>query len=357
MARTRISLSGAPGPGRAGALASLGVFLFAAAAVAQTPQQVAANLGDEAEGEEPLPVSLSISLSEYVGAGTFVPGPTWNPYSLADVAISMSVELPWDFSLMFYEEGWLELTLPDSYTSRYQPDMVDPQGRVRYSGLALHDWGLSSTFELIAQAPLSLSSRSLGMLGSFGAAVMGTWSIPVVGVTLWGRAQGLGNVFVPALADAFRNAAPTQPVTLDGGAQVRPTRCLRRSSEVGVFSCGSLPSAGSTSVAAGIGWWFWDDQLGIDGSFGYITTYSGYVGPKDGFTAANARPGLGVWHSTTTSLWVSYAPLAWLSFSAGTWTFQDLFTSDGKWVRFPFWDFISPRTNYSTLFFSTTFTI
>jgi hypothetical protein len=53
---------------------------------------------------------------------------------------------------------------------------------------------------------------------------------------------------------------------------------------------------------------------------------------------------------------VAISPLSWLSLEVGSWSYQPAFTTDGKLPRFPWWDLVSPRSNYSTVYAAATIT-
>jgi hypothetical protein len=61
--------------------------------------------------------------------------------------------------------------------------------------------------------------------------------------------------------------------------------------------------------------------------------------------------------STAGNISVSYIPLPWLFFTVGANSFQGALTADGKGLRFPFWDFVSPYNNFSQLYFDTSISI
>jgi len=303
------------------------------------------------------PVSLSLTWSNYVGGGTFVPGPTNNPYLLTDLAVSTSITLPWAFSLSLYEEAWVEVTQSDSTTGAMQAQMFDPQATLSFSGLSYAPWGLASSINGFALAPLSLSSRRMGSLGALGIGVRASWTIPVVATTFGFSSAMLGNGFSAPLADRYaQNEGRTY--TSETGARLLPQSCIRRTPQEGsAYVCGTLPTVGTSSASLSISQSLFSGFVSFGASGSLLTFYTGYLGPSDRFTNANARPGVGAWHSSQGILWASLTPWSWLSLEVGTFSVQSAFTADGKWPRLPWWDFISPRNNFSTFYFSSTVTL
>ena len=251
----------------------------------------------------------------------------------------------------------MEVTQSDSTTGAMQPGMFDPQATFSWSGLSYEAWGLSSTFSAVALGPLSLASRRMGALGSLGVAMSGNWTLPIVGTSLSLSTSVLGNGFSAALADLYVKDEGNALTQRDGSA-LTPKSCLRRTpAEAGVYVCGTLPTAGSSALTSSVSQPLFDGLLSFGVSATLLTFYTGYIGPADQFTNPNARPGIGAWHNTLGTIWIGSTPLSWLSIQAGTFSSQAAFTADGKWPRLPWWDFISPRSNLSTVYLSSTVTL
>jgi hypothetical protein len=303
-----------------------------------------------------VPISLSFTWSHYLGEGTFVPGPTNNPYLLSDLAITAAFALPWDFSLSLREEAWVELTPSDSTTTPWQPGMFDPMAILSWRGLGYRAWGLSSSIDVYATAPLSLASRRMGALGTVGVGLGGSWTIPWTQTTFSVGASALGTGFSAALADIYASDE-ADPLIVDGGGVVQTKGCLRRTPQPsGAYVCGTLPTAGTTTASLAISQSLFDGLFSFGGSGRVLTFYTGYIGPNDAYTNPNARPGIGAIHYTEGLLWVAISPLSWLSLEVGSWSYQPAFTTDGKLPRFPWWDLVSPRSNYSTVYAAATIT-
>ena len=297
-----------------------------------------------------VPVSLSFTWSNYLGEGTFVPGPTNNPYLLSDLAITAGFTLPWDFSLTLREEAWVEVTSSDATTTPWQPGMFDPMAILSWRGLRLDSWGLSSSIDVYATAPLSLASRRMGAIGTVGVGLGGSWTVPWTQTTFSAGVSALGTGFSAALADVYADEE-ADPLVLDDGGTVPTKGCLRRTPPPsGIYVCGTLPTAGTTTGSLAISQSLFGGLFSFGGSGRVLTFYTGYIGPNDQYTNANARPGIGAIHYSEGLLWAAVSPLAWLSLEVGTWSFQPAFTTDGRLPRFPWWDIISPRSNYSTVY-------
>jgi hypothetical protein len=301
-----------------------------------------------------VPISLSFTWSNFIGQGTVVPGPTHNPYWLSDLAITAAFALPWDFTLSLREEAWVEPTASDTTTTPWQPGMFDPMAILSWRGLRYRAWGLSSSIDLYATAPISLLSRRMGALGTVGIGLGGSWTVPWTQTTFSGGASALGTGFSAALADVYA-AEVADPLLLDDGAEVQTKGCLRRTPQPsGAYVCGTLPTAGTTTASLAVSQSLFSGLVSFGGSGRWLTFYTGYLGPSDQFTSANARPGIGALHYSEGLLWASLAPLSWWSLEVGTWSFQPAFTTDGRLPRFPWWDIISMRSNYSTVYVATT---
>lgn len=295
-----------------------------------------------------VPISLSFTWSNFLGQGTFVPGPTNNPYLLSDLAITAAFALPWDLSLSLREEAWIEPTSSDTTTAPLQPGMFDPMAILSWRGLGYGAWGLSSSIDVYATAPLSMASRRMGALGTVGVGLGGSWTVPWTQTTFSAGGSALGTGFSAGLADVYANEL-VDPLVLDDGSTVATKGCLRRSPQpAGVYVCGTLPTAGTTTASLAVSQTLFGGYFSFGGSGRWLTFYTGYLGPNDAYTNPNARPGIGALHYSEGLLWAAVSPLSWLSLELGTWSFQPAFTTDGRLPRFPWWDVISMRSNYST---------
>ena len=301
--------------------------------------------------EEPaaFPVSFWLTYSQFVGQGTLVFGPSFNPYVLSD--LNAWLQLRWrGFRLQASQEVFLELTQSDTTTRYLQPQAADTALQLAYD--VDLPWGLGLTANANASVPLSLTSRASGSLGGYGVSLQGKWTAGTAWPTLWAVWGATYNAIVPQLADRF-GQTPVIPLDIDGARRIRPQSCIRRSSaELGQYACTALPSAGFGSATVGLSWTFLDGLLTASAWANIVSALSAYVGPDDKYTPEGSPTGLFLNNTTTGVTSLSLAPTDWLSLSVGTWSFQPLLTADGKFYRFVFWDFIAFRDNWSTAYAS-----
>ena len=85
-----------------------------------------------------------------------------------------------------------------------------------------------------------------------------------------------------------------------------------------------------------------------------LHNYWTYSGPEedDEFSSENMRAGRGFAQVTAASAGVSYTVNQWVSTSLSLTTIQPPKTTDNKSFRFPFWNFASPASNFSSVTFA-----
>jgi hypothetical protein len=345
------------------AIALLGLWCSGAAALQDEPplaDSSAAQEGviesDGSASAEAAPAYFQLRFGTVLGAGTFVLGPTWNPYFTTGMTVSSGFDLG---PIGFYgsQQIWLEWTQSDETTAPYQGQMVDPSFEIRYGFLDVEDWGTNGGASLFTSLPVSLASRQSGTLATGGIGLDSSYVIPIIQLSPYVAGATMFNWIVPDLADRYPT---TNSFAMDqeNNPESGTLSCIRRSErEAQNFACQNIPSIMNSSLTAGLSQPFWGEKLSLNISASLLSYLSAFWGPDDAFTSPNATPGPGLQHYTTSSINLTFVPLPWLSFVFGTWSFQPLLTADGKSVRFPFWDFLSTRNNLSTVFFDVIITM
>jgi hypothetical protein len=311
----------------------------------------------ESSSSSSVPAYLQLRFGNSLGAGTFVIGPTWNPYYSSSLAVSSGFELG-RFGFQADQQIWMEWTQSDETTSPYLAQMDDPAFAMRYGFLDVESWKTSGGASLISTLPLSIASRQAGSLGAAGAGLDLAYSIRFLwGLTPYFTATGMMHWIVPALSSRFAQEDPLATLTQNETESKTPS-CIRRGEgELRNFSCADIPSIMNASFSTGFRQPLLSEKLVFEVGGSLLSYLSAYWGPDDAFTSQHAKPGPGQQHYTAGAAFLVYSPFDWLSFSGGRWSFQPLLTADGKGVRFPFWDFVSTRNNLSTFFFEVTITL
>lgn len=340
-------------------LISLVFILFSKIAFGQGSvgaQASSLKFSDETQGETsndraaPLPVFVEARLSTWLGGGTFVLGPATNPYVATGATLSTGFEFG-RLSFFASHQTWVEWTKSDQTTSPYQGQMLDPMFQLRYGFLDHPSWNISGGISIVQTVPLSMISRQSGSLGGGGGAFDFSWTAPFFDITPYVNGSLLGNAIVPSLSSGFARDGFYDMVYSSGDNDQFET-CIRRSdAELGHFACSALPSIAIGTAGLGLRGGLLDGRLTLDVSSSMMSFVSAFWGPDDEMTSVNAKPGPGIqlYSSGLASMTVAVWP--WLAFSTGVWSMQPALSADGNSFRFPFWDFVSARQNYSVLFF------
>jgi hypothetical protein len=352
------------------ALASLVLPGAALAEESAEPESVAKSADAEPPAKKiPFPIRIGASLTQNLGQGTLLFAPdlsgldsSINPFVLSQLALRGSAQLPGSWQVSVNQQIWFEWTQSDITTTPHQFDLWDTVIQARYSGVKAEALGLAFGFSGGLLLPVSLASRFQGQITTLTLGASGTWSFK--GFSAGASFSPNFPVVVPALANAITDD-DQRPLQGSGSEVLIPKGCiLRDPSERENFACGSLPNLVSFFSSAWVSYALFEGMLSFNAGLTSINTFRNYVQPQDEFTP--------VWRdldgaeSTTTrlvgssdltggSLSVSYSPAKWFTLSGGTSSFQPLRDASGNGLRFPFWDFVSPRNNFSTLFVDTTF--
>jgi hypothetical protein len=167
-------------------------------------------------------------------------------------------------------------------------------------------------------------------------------------------------MLVPGLANSFAGN-DVKPLNDRHQGAIAVVSCnVRNSQELANYACsdGGLPAVARWGASVGM-WWFYllDGNLGISANLGYTQSFSIKPGPDDALKADDAVAGVVPRQGTSGDITVTYLPTSWLWLSAGAGSSQPFLTSDGKGMRFPLWDIVSPYNNFSSFHFDATFVL
>jgi len=263
-------------------------------------------------------------------------------------------------TLLFNQSFQAEWTQNDLATNAFQPVYFDPATRLLWGGV----WnGFMIQYGPGMTIPLSMSSRfagyqsrvnmRLGALRNFGA-----WQTNV-------SIQPGMNLYIP---DALANISDTKNYDDRRLKAVNPANCiLRENVDLQNFACnGATPNLftfGSRATVFYNGIKNWS----IGGSFSANYGWNLYDAPLDYQTpiwrsvdglsdssaaAATSNGGRDYTIATSGGLSATYI-IKNLFITVGTSSGQSLWTADGKAWRFPYWDFVSPANNLSSVYVDT----
>lgn len=310
-------------------------------------------LASSNEGGEAFPLHIQASLTNQIGQGTFVVGPTHNSSVVSSLSVAPRFQYG-PFNLMIRQNFIFEWTSPDNQTGR-RMDWFDTSIDGNYI-IPVGATGLLVGLRGGLRLPISLISREQGRLFAATARLNLIYSTPIPGLVVIGGFGGQANVNIPAWRGAgfFGTAAEEgKPFTDSQGREVSTHTCLLRSGELSSNACANPGSIGNIS---GVGIASYSiGQFNFSAVLSAFTIIRDYWGPDDEFTSPNAVAGIGHTPLTNGDLSVNWTPLRWFTLSGGVTSFQPMFDSANRWPRFPFWDFIAARDNYSSVYVSTTF--
>ena len=327
----------------------------------------------------PFPINMFLSISHSMGQGTFLlnpNNPTLNDHDLENNGVLDYSSNPTVSSfasatiiaklsaikatLLFNQSFQAEWTQSDSATNAFQPVYFDPATRVLWGA----SWkGFRIQYGPGVSIPLSMSSRfagyqsrmnmRLGALKNFGA-----WQTNV-------SIQPGINLYIPA---ALGKVSDTKTYDDRRLKSVNPANCiLRENADLANFACnGATPNLytfGSRGTLFYNGFKNWS----IGGSFSANYGWNLYDAPLDyqtpvwrsvddlsdsSATEATSNGGRDYTMSTSGGLSATYT-IKNLFITVGTSSGQSLWTADGKSWRFPYWDFVSPANNLSSVYVDT----
>lgn len=318
-------------------------------------------------------LSLSVSLQNYVGTGTFVASDKAdNPYWASTLQLTPSFALSEHLSLFAFFSVTHEWTY--AVTSCSQPDGPRPSGGPTLDCSDTDD-GNARQFEAsdlqlgieYSRIPFLTIDWSTFFALSFPTNRFTRAANTALTTSLGGSASRSFGPVTTALSTSFAkfwnggDASTLDASDLDGVVPISFCPADR------LESC--VPLAGFAPN--------WRLRLGLDGSVelgfleglsfalsvGYIYTRS-FGRTPDGFSSAvvdgdgdRVVDGINESDSTYGSLSLNYQILPQLTTSFGVYSFQPARTADGQSLRFPFFDFVSPANNFTTWFLSVDYTL
>jgi hypothetical protein len=324
---------------------------------AQSQLQLQQQLKGGEDLHPPLPLHMNVSLTEAVGSGTFVGSP-WNP--TVSSTLTMTPIIAWKgFTFLLNQSFGIEHTQGDFTTTANQVEMSDLTMIARYMRFRALDGALLVLPTLGYQIPLSMPSRQSGSLGTATFGLRNIYNISQAGLSLYAAGNAGYALLVPQLANRFvdNQVRPLQDRSL--GALTPVTCNPRNQLELVNYGChvGALPAQWRWGAGIGGAWFGFDGAISVNVDLNYGQSFSVRTGPDDALKAADAVAGLVPRQATSGNASLSYIPLPWLFFTVGASSFQGALTADGKGLRFPFWDFVSPYSNNSQLYFDTTISL
>lgn len=336
----------------------------------QLQQQLKSGGGD---GPKPLPLHVNASVTQSVGSGTFVLGAGNNP--TLNTTLTLTPLLAWGgFTFLLNQSYSFEYTQSDYLTTPYQVEMSDIVIGGRYGKWQLEDLNLMFIPSLSYSLPLSMQSRNVGSAGGANVGLRTIWNHES-GVSVYGALSTGATLLVPALSQRFASQ-PTKEAIDDVGNTLQTVACNPRSpQELGNYACldGGLPSVWRWSAGTGVSYSAFDGQLAVNADLSLSQGFSVFYGKDDEFTPSNARIGWTPRQSTSGNLSATWIPVGWFFLTAGLSSQQAMFTNNcfasdddaanscvagtesNEHVRFPFWDFETPRDNNSSIYIDTTF--
>jgi hypothetical protein len=329
--------------------------------------------------QPPFPLNMFLSISHSMGQGTFLlnpntdassahglenngvldysSNPTVSSFGSATIIAKLSAIKA---TLLFNQSFQMEWTQSDATTNPYQPVYFDPATRVLWGTV----WkGFMIQYGPGMSIPLSMASRfagyqtrvsmRLGALRNFGK-----WQMNM-------SVQPGANLYNP---DALGKVSDAKDYNDRRLKTVNPANCiLRENTDLANYACnGATPNL---YTLGGRGTLFYNGikNWSLGGSFSANYGWNLYDAPLDyqtpiwrsvdgmsdsSATAATSNGGRDYTMSTSGGLSATYI-IKNLYVTLGTSSGQSLWTADGQGWRFPYWDFVSPANNLSSVYVDT----
>ncbi|MBL92582.1 MAG: hypothetical protein CMH56_12325 [Myxococcales bacterium] len=327
----------------------------------------------------PFPINMFLSISHSVGQGTFLLNPatdatsdhglentgildyTSNPMVSSFGSVTLISKLAALKATLIYNQSFqMEWTQNDMGAATMQPMYFDPATRLLWGGKFM---GFMLQYGPGMTIPLSMSSRfagyqsrvsmRLGALRNFGPWMVNMSITP--GASL----------YLPSAVGQTGEADLYDDVRLK---TVNPANCiLRENGELANFACnGGTPNLftfGSRATLFYNGFKNWS----LGGAFSANYGWNLYDAPNDGYSPvwrstegqvpgeyqlATSDGGRDYTIFTNGGLSATYI-IKNFFITVGTSSGQSLWTADAKGWRFPFWDFVSPANNLSSVYVDT----
>lgn len=351
---------------------------------AEAPKEASADEGSE-EGEEEkedpnaFPLSASANLSNALGSGWLGAGYTQNPYFSQTLTPSLSYKLPKADYLptmavstrMDVSVQWISNHFSETYDR--VPRTSDLFGTLSFPGFYKEEiTGVKLSGSLGVRAPLSLLSRRWNVLGSLSGGGSVGWSTAHLEDMVPEWLGDFSLTYAPNVS-VSGHTSPNPSLPCDGaalGADAvrfgnaaenldRVPLVITREGEINVNGECIIPGRrviGGFSHSLSAGWSHGKHSVGA--SFGLIYQLLAPLSsaPELSSPFATAQN----WSELSTgSLSYTYSvpmesfdlPMdTSLALTAGVSSFQPSYHLDGKNLRFPFWDFVTPQNNFSAAF-------
>lgn len=318
------------------------------------------------------PIGLSVSLETAIGVGTFVSSeyaddPYYGSSLSLDPSYALDEELTLSLHLGFAYE-WTYLVTPCRAATGPRPagapaqdcsDTGDPNGR-RFDlddvSLSLSHAGLELPLELTLDGRASVAlPTSRGSRAATNVLTAG------LGVGL----RRSFELFTPSIGLSFSKYFPIDdaPLAEMGDTDVPIGRCRDPLKTSCLLLSGFVPSW-RLGVELGVGF---ELGNGFDASISFGYAYTAKFGrapdaassPRLDADGQRIVTGVGASDTTSGGLELGFTPEAtgeaW-RFALGVSSSQPARTEDGRALRFPFFDFISPANNYSAWYLSVSWT-
>ncbi len=336
--------------------------------------------GDEEE-EDPnaFPLHASLILENAVGSGWFGAGYTMNPTFSQSLSPSLRYNLPKvDWLPTMVASTKLDVGIQwisNHFSTVYDrvPRVSDLFGALTFPELYTEEvTGIAFVGSLGARAPLSLTSRRWNTLGSLAIAGSASWSTAHLEDMLpeWLGDFTLG--YAPS-ASVIGHASSSPSIPCDGSALGlgvprfgRATEILERvplvitrDGEINADGECIIPGRrviGSFTHALSAGWSQGKHAVNatVGMSYQILAPLSNAPELSSPFSTSQSWSEL----STGSVAYTYSVPLesfdlpidTSLALTAGVASLQPSYTLDGKNLRFPFWDFVTPQNNFSAAF-------
>lgn len=300
--------------------------------------------------EEPFPLHATASITNSLGAGTFVLGPTNNPQWQTSLTLQPTVVYK-GFVGFVSQTYQLEWTDSDLTTTKNQFELSDLSVGLRYQNFRLPEYGLIFSVGGSAQLPLSMLARQAGSIATVGGNGRVTYFNEATGLLAYGALGANVTASHPALSQRFANNPVKQ-----GLDDAEVASCIVRDiTELDNYACAPTPNLWSWRGAVGGSW------SGLEGfvfslDLAYQQLFNSFVvWERDEFTADPAATGLVPRQFMTSNLSATWVAQPWMFLTLGLSTWSPFLAADAKRPRFPLFDFESTRNNLSQFYFDVTF--
>ncbi|MFH1807783.1 MAG: hypothetical protein ABIJ09_03505 [Pseudomonadota bacterium] len=317
---------------------------------ASTAHAITGNVDSTAQATKKFPVSATLVYDNSVGIGTFVA----NEYA-RNPSWSMSLSLRPSLTLWEKLRLTLRADVVKNMTTSFQGNAnADASGESYVRQMTVSDLMLIAAYPQIYKEPITGISIGASLTGYAPVSMLSRATNQVValrpGLAVNWAWEGL------SLDYAFyfkKNFQTTTNVThnlgnLPNSLQFRPGGPEDLGN--GEIALGDVRNTSHLVYNyVGAGYTFFD-VVTASASLFVINTFK-YTQPlSDEYSSPYARAA-GQIDSTWGTIDITYQPWEHLAFSAGMSSLQPAFTADNKYLRFPFFDFVSTADNYTAFYF------